>query len=299
MVWTVTLNPALDYVLKTENLITDDINRATEEKIFFGGKGINVSVILNRLGVKSSALGFVGGFTGEKLTAMLKKEGIICDFTNIRGDTRINVKIRAAKELDINANGPEITKTELQEFFAKLDKVKSGDYLVLSGSVPEKIPNDIYEKILKHLDGKDVNFVIDSTDKLLLNTLKYKPFLIKPNHHELGAIFNKKTETDEQIIDCAFKLQKAGAQNVLVSRAENGAILIDANGCIHKCGAVKGRLINSVGCGDSMVGGFIAGYIKENDFDCALKLGIACGCATAFCEGLADKEKIKNILNSF
>ena len=296
MIYTVTLNPALDYIINVEKLRFDDINRSVGEKIFYGGKGINVSVILNRLGVDNVALGFLGGFSGEKLKSLLQKDDINCDFNRINGETRINVKIKTDKEIDINAIGPNVTEWEIEELLQKIDTLKDGDYLVLAGSVPKAIPEDIYVRILERLKDKDIRFVVDTTGNSLLEILKYKPFLIKPNHHELGDLFGVKTETEEEIIEYANKLKSMGAQNVLVSRAGDGAILVDRNGEVSKAPRIEGKLISSVGCGDSMVAGFIAGYIKENNYEYALRLGTACGSATAFSEGLATTDKINFVL---
>lgn len=296
MIYTVTLNPALDYVMKVGTLRFDDINRSKEETLYYGGKGINVSVILTRLGVENKALGFVAGFTGDALERMLKHDAINCDFNRLKsGSTRINVKIKADTELDINAQGPDISESEIEELLEKLDEIKVGDYLVIAGSVPRTLPADIYERMLQRLDGKGVNFVVDTTGSLLLNVLKYKPFLVKPNHHELGDLFGVTTKTDAEIETYARKLQKMGARNVLVSRSKDGAMLIDETGKAYKIGNAKGTLVNSVGCGDSMVGGFIAGYIQSNDYAHALRLGTVCGNATAFSEGLAEKADIDRI----
>lgn len=298
MVYTITMNPALDYVMKTENLRSDDINRTLSEEIFYGGKGINVSAILTKLGIETTAFGFLGGFTGQKIEEMLKSEHINCDFNYLSsGNTRINVKIKADKEIDINATGPTVTETEIQELLKKTDSICNGDYLVLAGSIPNSIPNDIYERILERLKEKNVNCVVDTTGELLKNVLKYKPFLIKPNHHELGDLFGVKITTEEEIIKYAKELQKSGAQNVLVSCASNGAMLIDKNGFCRKVENAEGKLVNSAGCGDSMVAGFIAGYIAKNDYLYALSLGSACGNATAFSEGLASKEEIDRVLS--
>ena len=298
MIYTVTLNPALDYILKVDNLRFDDINRSFDEKIFYGGKGINVSVVLNRLGACNIALGFLGGFSGKKLEYLLKKDNIACDFTEINGETRINVKIKTDKEIDINAAGPDITASEINSFLKKTDSFKNGDYIVLSGSIPKSIPEDIYERILCRIKDRNIKSVIDTTGNLLLKVLKYNPFLIKPNHHELGDLFGVRTDTEDEIIRYARKLQDMGAQNVLVSRAEDGAILLDSNGDLHKAAKTEGKLVSSVGCGDSMVAGFLAGYIRTSDFDYALKLGAACGSATAFSEGLATADRIDNIMNN-
>lgn len=298
MIYTVTLNPALDYVMKVGNIRFDDINRSESEEIYYGGKGINVSVILTRLGVENKALGFVGGFTGEKLYEMLKKDGIDCDFNILKnGYTRINVKIKAQTELDVNAQGPAIDEEDIALLLEKLDGIKQGDFLVLAGSIPNTLPDDIYERILSRLDGRGINFVVDATGDLLKNVLKYKPFLIKPNHHELGDLFGVKAKSEQDIVFYAKKLQEMGARNVLVSRAKDGATLIDEQGSVTTFGNVEGELVNSVGCGDSMVGGFLAGWIEKGDYSYALKLGAACGNATAFSQELATADEIKNVFD--
>ena len=298
MIYTVTLNPALDYVMKVGNIRFDDINRSESEEIYYGGKGINVSVILTRLGVENKALGFVGGFTGEKLYEMLKKDGIDCDFNILKnGYTRINVKIKAQTELDVNAQGPAIDEEDIALLLEKLDGINQGDFLVLAGSIPNTLPDDIYERILSRLDGRGINFVVDATGDLLKNVLKYKPFLIKPNHHELGDLFGVKAKSEQDIVFYAKKLQEMGARNVLVSRAKDGATLIDEQGSVTTFGNVEGELVNSVGCGDSMVGGFLAGWIEKGDYSYALKLGAACGNATAFSQELATADEIKNVFD--
>ena len=295
MVYTVTLNPALDYVLKVNNLDFKDINRANEAKLFFGGKGINVSAVLKELGCDSIALGFVGGFSGDKLEKLLSEKNIKTDFIHIENETRINVKIRYGSELDINADGPEISEDEIQKLLDKLEKAREGDFVILSGSIPKTMPNDIYKRIMEKLSDKEINFVVDAEGDLLLNSLKFKPFLIKPNHHELEAVFGK-AQNEDEIIKNALKLKETGAKNVLVSLAENGAVLLDEGNIVHKAKNVAGTLVNSVGCGDSMVAGFIAGYIASKDYSYALKLGCACGNATAYSEGLAKKEDIQKAM---
>ena len=298
MVYTVTLNPALDYVMKVGSLRYDDINRSDSEEMYYGGKGINVSVVLTRLGVESKALGFVAGFTGDKLSQMLKEDGIDCDFNYLNhGYTRINVKIKAETELDVNAQGPVIEEDDIKNLLDKLEGIKKGDFLVLAGSIPNTLPDDIYERILSKLDGKGINFVVDATGDLLKNVLAYKPFLIKPNHHELGDLFGVETKTQEDIVLYAKKLQQMGARNVLVSRAKDGATLIDENGDVTTFPNVEGELVNSVGCGDSMVAGFIAGYLEKGDYAHALKLGAACGNATAFSQALASSDEIKRVFD--
>lgn len=298
MVYTVTLNPALDYVMKVGSLRYDDINRSDSEEIYYGGKGINVSVILTRLGVENKALGFVAGFTGEKLDKMLKNDGIDCDFNYLKkGYTRINVKIKAQTEIDVNAQGPDIDDDDISKLLNKLDAIKENDFLVLAGSIPGTLPNDIYERILSKLEDRGINFVVDATGDLLKNVLKFKPFLIKPNHHELGDLFGVELNSEEDIVFYAKQLQDMGARNVLVSRAKDGATLIDENSRVTTFPNVEGKVVNSVGCGDSMVGGFIAGYLEKGNYAHALKLGAACGNATAFSEGLAGAQEIKSVFD--
>lgn len=299
MVYTVTLNPALDYVMQVEKLRYDDINRTTAEEIYYGGKGINVSVILSRLGIKNTALGFLAGFTGKELEKMLINDGINCDFNYLKsGNTRINVKIKADTQLDINANGPHINSADIEALLSKLEGIQSGDYLVLAGSIPANLPDDIYRRILLRVADRGVNVAVDATGDLLMNVLQYKPFLVKPNHHELGDLFGTTVDTDEDIVRYAKRLQDMGAVNVLVSRASKGAMLIDEYGNSHSIGVAPGELVNSVGCGDSMVAGFLAGYIEKNDYSYALKLGSACGNATAFSPELATKDEIIAVLKN-
>lgn len=300
MIYTVTLNPALDYVMQVDKIRYDDINRSKSEAIYYGGKGINVSVILSRLDAENVALGFVAGFTGDRLEQMLNMDGINTDFCHLEeGSTRINVKVRADMELDFNAAGPDIGEDDIACLMQKLDGIKKGDYLILAGAIPSTLPNDVYEKIMLSLKDKGVNFVVDATGDLLLNVLKYKPFLVKPNHHELGDLFGVKTETEDEIFHYATKLQEMGARNVLVSRAKNGAMLIDENGNAHTIANLDGPLVNSVGCGDSMVGGFVAGYIERQDYSYALMLGSACGNASAFSTELATLDEIQNAVDRY
>ena len=297
MIYTVTFNPALDYLMYVGDLQSEDINRTEKEQLFYGGKGINVSVILTRLGIENKALGFLAGFSGHQVEDMLNADSINNDFVYLKsGYTRINVKIKAQREIDINADGPEITDSDVQALFKKLECLKKGDYLVLAGSIPKSLPDNIYEKILDKLNGKGIDFVVDATGDLLKNVLKYKPFMIKPNHHELGDIFDTEIKTLDDIKKYGKELQEMGAKNVLVSRGKDGAALLDENGNLHTIGTVPGTLVSSVGCGDSMVAGFLAGYCKTNDYAYALKLGSACGNATAFSPSLATKEEIEKML---
>ncbi|MGN0521749.1 MAG: 1-phosphofructokinase [Eubacterium sp.] len=299
MIYTVTFNPALDYIMNVENLQTKDINRTQSEELYYGGKGINVSVILSRLGIPNKALGFLAGFSGRQLEAMLNEEKINNDFVYLEnGYTRINVKIKAQDEIDINAQGPKIEKKDIEALLKKLDEMQDGDFIVLAGSIPKTLPDDIYERILQRLADKSINSVVDATGDLLLNVLKFKPFLIKPNHHELGDIFNIELRTQDEIVHYAKELQKMGARNVLVSCSKDGAMLIDESSKVHTMGNVPGKPVSSVGCGDSMVAGFLAGYTEKKDYYYALKLGSACGNATAFSSALAEKAQIMDMLNS-
>lgn len=300
MIYTITLNPALDYVLHLSELRFDDINRAEKEEIKFGGKGINVSAVLTGLEIPTTALGFIGGFTGEKLCALLDKENISHNFCEKEiGDTRINVKIRSGDEFDINADGGEITESDVSALLSKLESLKSTDTLVISGSVPKSAPCDILERILSAASERGTKIVVDTGGNALLASLKFKPFLIKPNHHELGDLFGENADSEEKITEMAKKLQSMGAENILVSRAENGAILLTGNGEVLKAENAPGDFVDSVGCGDSMVAGFIAGFEKTGDLSYALKLSVACGNATAYSPSLAKREKIEEIMQFF
>lgn len=296
MVYTVTFNPAIDYVVHTDEMTVGSVNRAKKEEIYFGGKGINVSMVLSELGIKSKALGFVAGFTGAAIEDGVAKKGIETDFVHLdNGFSRINVKIKSGDETELNGQGPTIDDKSLNELFSKLDKLSEGDTLVLAGSIPASMPADIYEKIMERLSERNIKFVVDATKDLLMNVLKYKPFLIKPNNHELGEMFGVTLKTNDEITEYAQKLKDMGAQNVLVSMAGDGALLLDENGKTHICGVCKGTVKNSVGAGDSMVAGFIAGS-EQGDYEYALKLGTAAGGATAFSDGLAEKEEIFRLL---
>ena len=296
MVYTVTFNPAIDYVVHTEEMKLGSVNRSASEEMYFGGKGINVSIVLAELGVSSKALGFTAGFTGEAIEQGVRSMGIDADFVRLsQGNSRINVKIKAKEETELNGQGPHIDDEALDALFAKLDTLKDGDILILAGSIPNSLPSDIYEKILERLSDRKIKTVVDATKELLLNVLKYRPFLIKPNNIELGEIFGKVLTSDSEIAEYAAKLQDMGARNVLVSMAGDGAILLDENGKLHRCGVCKGTVRNSVGAGDSMVAGFVAGSIS-GDYEYALRLGTACGGATSFSDGLAKKELIDELI---
>lgn len=299
MIYTVTFNPALDYVIKVDKFETGIVNRVFQENIFFGGKGINVSVILRELGFDSVALGFTAGFTGKALEDGIKAQGITSNFIHLdNGMTRINVKMKSDNETEINGMGPDISKEAIDELFAKLDKLVQGDVLALSGSIPQTLPEDIYEQIMERLQDKGILIAVDATKDLLLNVLKYHPFLIKPNNHELGEMFHVELKSDEDIIYYAKELQKQGARNVLISMAGDGAILVTETDEVIKMGVPKGVIKNSVGAGDSMVAGFLAGYLKTGSYQEALKLGTASGSATAFSEGLAERAYIDELLKT-
>lgn len=296
MVYTVTFNPAIDYVVHTAEMRLGEVNRSSSEEMYFGGKGINVSIVLNELGTPSIALGFTAGFTGEAIENGIKAMGIKSDFVRLKtGNSRINVKIKAGEETELNGQGPHIDDEALEALFVKLDKLSDGDTLVLAGSIPSSLPSDIYERIMQRLSDRKIRTVVDATNDLLLNVLKYKPFLIKPNNHELGEMFGVTLSEDKEIERYARKLKDMGAINVLISMAGDGAMLIDENGKCHRCGVCKGKVRNSVGAGDSMVAGFLTGA-QNGDYEYALKLGTAAGGATAFSDGLAVKTKIEELL---
>lgn len=298
MVYTVTFNPAIDYVVHTGEMKLGETNRSEKEEMYFGGKGINVSIVLRELGIDSKALGFTAGFTGEAIENGLSEMGIDADFVRLKkGNSRINVKIKSAEETELNGQGPDIDEAAINALFEKLGKLSDGDTLILAGSIPSSLPSDIYEKILERLSGRNIKVVVDATKDLLLNVLKYKPFLVKPNNHELGEMFGVELKTDDDIEKYARKLQEMGAVNVLISMAGDGAMLIDEYGKMHRCGVCKGTVRNSVGAGDSMVAGFTAGSLK-GDYEYALKLGTAAGGATAFSDGLAEKAKIDELLKT-
>ena len=299
MIYTVTFNPAIDYVVRLDApLEVGEVNRARGEDCVLGGKGVNVSGVLAELGCQSVALGFVAGETGAWLERGLAKQGITTDFIHLpEGMTRINVKIKAGQETELNGAGPNIPESAMQQLEAKLDALQKDDILILAGSIPSSLSQDTYERLLARLQGKGVRAVVDATRDLLVNVLPYHPFLIKPNNHELGEIVGKALKTDEEIVAAAKELQAKGARNVLVSMAGDGALLLDEAGQTHRIGCPKGKVVNSVGAGDSMVAGFVAGYLQSGDYTAALRLGTACGSATAFSLGLAKKADIEKLLS--
>ncbi len=297
MIYTVTFNPAIDYIVRMDKPLDPGMtNRSVSEDCFFGGKGINVSTVLKNLGIENTALGFAAGFTGEAIVESVINKGIIADFIMLtEGISRINVKIKSGEETEINAQGPVITPGALDELLFKMDKLKPDDILILAGSIPSTLPSNVYEIILEKLKDRGVIFVVDATKDLLMNVLKYNPFLIKPNNHELGEMFGKVLTTDDEIEEYAKKLQEMGARNVLISMAKDGAMLITEHGERFRVGVPKGTVKNSVGAGDSMVAGFIAGYMKTKDYKVALNMGTAAGSATAFSDDLATGEFINEI----
>lgn len=296
MIYTVTLNPALDYILRLPRLSSEDVNRAESAQLLCGGKGINVSMVLSGLGVPTKALGFVAGFTGRALEQMLQAQNIQTDFVPLAaGNTRINVKIFADKQTDINAPGAQPAEPEVEALLRKLEDLQAGDFLVLAGAVPRQMPGSIYEQICAKVQNKGVYTVVDTTGAPLLAVLEYGPFLIKPNHHELGDIFGEEIspQDEEKIRFFAGKLQDRGARNVLVSRGKYGATLLAEDGNAYTAGVVPGKPVNNVGCGDSMVAGFLAGYAESGDCKTALQWASAAGNASAFCEGVADGNTVR------
>ncbi|MCM1530349.1 MAG: 1-phosphofructokinase [Alistipes sp.] len=297
MIYTVTFNPAVDLVIRSGGINMGAVNRLDSQEVFFGGKGINVSLVLRELGVPSVALGFVAGFTGDAIEKYLSGAGIENDFIHLEnGLSRINVKIKEKTETELNAPGPDIPEKDAARLLEKLDDLRAGDTLVLAGSIPSSMPDDIYEKIMKRLERRGIRTAVDASGELLLNVLKYSPFLVKPNNFELEELFGVKLENISDVITYAHKLQEMGAENVLVSMAENGAVLLDGEGNVHISAACKGKAVNSVGAGDSMLAGFLAGC-DSDDFEYALRLGTASGGATAFSPGLAKKDEIFELLS--
>ena len=293
MIYTVTFNPSLDYIVSVDDFKLGLTNRTSSELILPGGKGTNVSTVLKNLGLESTALGFVAGFTGNEIVKRLNDMGIKSDFISIEnGISRINLKLKSIDGTEINGAGPDISEEKVNELMDKLNQLKEGDVLVLAGSIPSSMSDNIYRDIMADLKDRGVMIVVDATKDLLLNVLEYHPFLIKPNNHELGEIFDVKLTTREEVIPYGRKLQEKGARNVLVSMAGEGAVLIAEDGQVFDAPAPKGKLINGVGAGDSMVAGFVAGWIEKQDYEYAFHMGVASGSASAFSENLATKEEI-------
>ena len=296
MIYTVTFNPSLDYIVSVPNFELGKTNRTVYEQMLAGGKGINVTTVLRNLGIDSTALGFVAGFTGDELIRRMNEMGLKNDFIRIgNGFSRINLKLKDVDGTEINGMGPVIDQAGQDALMAKLKALKEGDTLVLAGSIPESMPGTIYSNILEALQGRGIRFVVDATKDLLLNVLQYHPFLIKPNHHEIGEIFGVKLETRESVVPYAKKLQEMGATNVLVSMSGMGAVLLDENGDVHALPAPKGNLVNAVGAGDSMVAGFLTGWEEKHEYEHAFRMGVATGSASAFSDLLATREEVMDV----
>ena len=296
MIYTVTFNPSLDYIVDVEDFRLGMTNRTCSEQMMAGGKGINVSIVLQNLGIENTALGFIAGFTGEEIRRQVAEIGIRAQFIAIpEGISRINLKLRSIDGTEINGMGPSIGRAQLEALYKKLDTLTDKDTLVLAGSIPASIPASIYSDIMERLQKKGVTFVVDATKQLLLNVLGYKPFLIKPNNHELGELFGVTLSTREAVVPYARKLQERGARNVLISMAGQGAVLVAEDGSVHLTPAPKGTLINAVGAGDSMVAGFLAGWQEQHDYGHAFRMGVASGSASAFSRYLATREEVERV----
>lgn len=299
MIYTVTFNPSLDYIVKVDDFQTGRVNRTSEEIIYVGGKGINVSIVLKNLGFDSTALGFAAGFTGREIRRLTERQGIRADFIEVEeGISRINVKLRSNGESEINGQGPGIREGDIQKLYQKLEVLRDGDVLVLAGSIPSVMPASMYMDIMKYLSDRKLKIVVDATKDLLVNVLPYHPFLVKPNNHELGEIFGVGLTDKEQVAAYAKKLQEKGARNVLVSMAGDGAVLVTEEADVYESSAPKGEVIYSVGAGDSMVAGFLAGYMQSGDYRTAFKLGLCTGSASAFSEQLATRQEVEAVMNA-
>lgn len=299
MIYTVTFNPSLDYIVTVNDFRLGETNRTASEQMLPGGKGINVSTVLENLGFDNTALGFVAGFTGREIVRKVRELGFQSEFIELdEGWSRINIKMKDFDGTEINGQGPAISGAALQALLEKLDGLKEGDVLVLAGSIPASIPETTYAEIMKRLDGKGVLTVVDATNDLLMEVLPYHPFLIKPNQHELGAIFGVELDTQESVVPYARKMQEQGALNVLVSMGGKGAVLLDADGEVHMLPAPEGTLVNAVGAGDSMVAGFLAGWLEKKDYEHAFRMGVSAGSASAFSERLATRAEVETLYRS-
>lgn len=298
MLYTVTFNPCLDYIVSVDDFRLGLTNRTTQELMLPGGKGINVSIVLKNLGFENTALGFTAGFVGDEIKHRIEKMGIVSDFIDIPdGISRINVKLKSIDGTEINGMGPVISREKVDELMEHLDRLEDGDVLFLAGSIPASMPDDMYSRIMERMQHKNIEIVVDATRDLLVNVLKYHPFLIKPNNHELGDIFGVELKTRESVIPYGNRLREMGARNVLISMAGEGAVLIAENNEVYKAPAPKGKLVNAVGAGDSMVAGFMSGWLKSHDYEAAFLTGLACGSASAFSEYLATGKEVEDILN--
>ncbi len=296
MIYTITFNPSLDYIVTCDDFRLGETNRVSKELIFPGGKGINVSIVLSNFGVDTTALGFLAGFTGEEIKRLIIEKGIKNEMIWLNeGLSRINIKLRSKEESELNGIGPKISEEAISQLYEKLDELNSDDILCLAGNIPNSLPSTMYSDIMKHLENRNIRIVVDATKDLLMNVLVYKPFLIKPNNHELGELFDVKLSTREEVVPYARKLQEKGARNVLVSMAGEGAVLVDEDGNVHMSEAPKGKVVNSVGAGDSMVAGFIYGCLKYNDYKEAFRYGLCTGSASAFKEELATLEDVEKL----
>ncbi len=296
MIYTLTCNPSVDYVVQMERFLPGMVNRSKGEQVFSGGKGINVTVILRNLGVSNRAMGFLAGFTGDFIEKDLERQGCQTVFVRLaKGFSRINVKIKGQEESEINGGGPAVDQAAMEQLLERINGLQKGDMLIISGSIPPSLPKDLYEKILELLDGRGIYTVVDATGEVLMRTLRYRPFLIKPNHQELEELAQSRLFTREEIVAQGKRLQEMGAKNVLISLAAEGAVLLTAEGDIFFGEAPRGKVVNSVGAGDSMVAGFVAGWLKTGSYQEALRLGIAAGSASAFCETLATGEEIRRL----
>lgn len=299
MIYTVTFNPSLDYIVSVDDFKLGLVNRTTEEIIYPGGKGINVSIVLSNLGFDSTALGFLAGFTGAEIRRLAEKQGIKSDFIEVEeGFSRINMKLRSNEESEINGQGPRICEADIEKLYRKLDKLQEGDVLVLAGSIPSVMPESMYMDIMKYLEKKNLKIAVDATRDLLMNVLRYHPFVIKPNNHELGEIFGVEIKTKKDVITYAKKLREQGAVNVIVSMAGDGAVFVGEDGSVFESDAPKGKVVNSVGAGDSMVAGFLAGYLQTGKYSDAFKMGVCTGSASAFSEQLATKQEVEAIMKA-
>lgn len=296
MIYTVTFNPSLDYILSVKDFQMGRTNRTRQEQLLPGGKGINVSTVLTNLGIENTALGFTAGFSGEEIRRRVEALGVRSDFIPLEeGYSRINVKLKDFDGTEINGRGPDIPEEQLERLLDQLNQLAEGDGLVLAGSIPESLPDSIYRDILERLKGRDILTAVDATGELLVKVLPYRPFLVKPNNHELGEIFGERLSRREDVAPCARKLQEMGARNVLVSMAGEGAVLLDEEGAVHALPAPEGKLVNAVGAGDSMVAGFLAGWLQKKDYEHAFRMGIAAGSASAFSENLAEKQDVERV----
>lgn len=298
MIFTVTFNPSLDYIVRVDEMRLGTINRANYEQLLPGGKGINVSIVLGNLGHPSRALGFSAGVTGAALEKLLADTGVDADLVHVKaGFTRINAKIKAVEETELNGQGPRIAPEDVDALFSKLDVLGQDDTLVISGSVPNTLPSDMYEQVMERLAGRGVRIVVDAERDLLARVLPYRPFLVKPNNHELGDIFGVTLKTRDEVVPYARRMQEMGAQNVLVSMAGEGGVLVAADGQVYQSPAAKGTVVNSVGAGDSCVAGFLAGLMETGSYQTAFRMGLAAGSASAFSDHLATRPEVEDLMS--